>query len=353
MIESITRKEEASLNIETKDLKLSILDFVHIYGNSNASESLKNVTEMVQLAEELGYTRYWFTEHHNTKTSMSTSPEMLTMHAAAHTKKIRVGSGGVMLPNHSALKVMENFTLLEGLHPGRIDLGIGRASGTDSQTMLALLRSKELIWANDFPNQLEDLLSFFKRDFKKNHPLSQITPPGEKFMMPDVYMLGSSEGGLRFALDKGLGFVFAAQLAPHLAIPILRAYKNEFKPSSYLNEPKSMMALMVIVAETEEEAEFIAGPAELMWAQISTGKIDFAFTTPLEAKNHVYTLAEESARERNKSRFVIGSAEKVAEKLHQLAKDSLVDEIIVADFYPDQESRKKGHRLLANELRLH
>ncbi|QHW32235.1 LLM class flavin-dependent oxidoreductase [Paenibacillus rhizovicinus] len=340
------------MNIENNDLKLSILDFVHIYGNSNASESLKNVIEMAQLAEELGYTRYWFTEHHNTKTSISTSPEMLTMHAAAHTKRIRVGSGGVMLPNHSALKVMENFTLLEGLHPGRIDLGIGRASGTDGQTMLALLRSRELMWANDFPNQLEDLLSFFKRDFKKDHPFSQITPPGDKSMIPDVYMLGSSEGGLQFALDKGLGFVFAAQLAPQLAIPILRAYKNEFKSSSYLSEPKSIIALMVIVAETEEEAEFIAGPAELMWAQISTGTIDLSFSTPLEAKNHIYTLAEESARERNKSRFVIGSVENVAETLHRLAKDSLVDEIIIVDFYPDQESRKKGHKLLAKELGL-
>ncbi|GAF64705.1 hypothetical protein BTS2_1601 [Bacillus sp. TS-2] len=340
------------MSIKNSKLKLSILDFVHIYNGSDASMSLQNVTEMVQLAEKLGYSRYWFTEHHNTTNLMSTSPDMLSMHAAAHTKKIRVGSGGVMLPNHSPLKVVENFTLLEGLYPDRVDLGIGRASGTDGHTMLALLRSRELLGANDFPEQLNDLLSFFNRDFKGTHPFSHINPPGDKSMIPDVYMLGSSEGGLHFALQKGLGFVFAAQLAPQLAVPILRAYKNEFKPLTYFSEPKSMFSIMVIVSETNEEAEFIAGPAELMWAQMSTGKTNFAFPSPNEAKNHIYTLAEESARERNKARFVIGSAETVAEKLDQMAKASMVDEIIIADFYPDQESRKKGHQLLAKQFRL-
>ena len=340
------------MDSENSKLKLSILDFVHIYKDSPASKSLKNVTEMVQLAEELGYSRYWFTEHHNTTNLMSTSPDMLSMHAAAHTNKIRVGSGGVMLPNHSPLKVMENFTLLEGLYPGRVDLGIGRASGTDAQTMLALLRSRELLGANDFPEQLDDLLSFFYRSFKETHPFSHINPPGDKSMVPDLYMLGSSEGGLHFALQKGLGFVFAAQLAPQLAVPMLRAYKNEFKPSSYLNEPKSMMAIMVITAETEEEAEFVAGPAELMWAQMSTGTKILSFPTPSEAKNHTYTLAEASAREHNKARFVIGSPETVAEKLHQMAKASMIDEIIIADFYPNQESRKNGHKLLAKQFGL-
>ena len=333
-------------------LKLSILDTVHVYKNNSAIEALQNVTEMVQLAEELGYTRYWFTEHHNTPTMMSTSPDMLSMHAAAHTKKIRVGSGGVMLPNHSPLKVMENFSLLEGLYPGRIDLGIGRASGTDGRTMLALLRSRELLGANNFSEQLDDLLSFFERSFKETHPFSHINTPGDKSIIPDLYMLGASKGGLPFALEKGLGFAFAGHLAPQLAIPMLRAYNSNFKPSPYLNEPKSMLAIIVITAETEEEAKYLAGPVELMWAQLTTGKQDLKIHTLEEAKNHIYTLDEKRAKEINKERFVIGSVETVAEKLHQLAKASLVDEIINADFYPNQESRKQGHRLLANELGL-
>ncbi|MEH7419027.1 LLM class flavin-dependent oxidoreductase [Neobacillus drentensis] len=319
---------------------------------SNARKSLQNTTEMVQLADRLGYTRYWFTEHHNTTTLMSTSPDMLSMHAAAHTKNIRVGSGGVMLPNHSPLKVVENFTLLEGLYPGRVDLGIGRASGTDGWTMWALLRSKELLGVNDFPEQLDNLLSFFDRNFKNTHPFSNINPPGDKSMVPDMYILGSSEGGLQFALEKGLGFVFAAHLAPQLAVPMLRTYNSNFKPSSYLSEPKSMLATIVITAETEEEAKYIAGPVELLWARMSTGSKNLTFPTPEEAKNHKYTLEEERAKERNKERFIIGSVENVAFQLTKTAKACLVNEIIIADFYPDQESRKRGHELLAMELGL-
>lgn len=333
-------------------LKLSILDFVHIYKGTEATKSLQNMTEMVQLAEQWGFNRYWFTEHHNTTTLMGTSPDLLSLHAAAHTKSIRVGSGGIMLPNHSPLKVMENFTLLEGLYPGRIDLGIGRASGTDGRTMLALLRSRELMEVNDFPEQLDNLLSFFDRNFKENHPFSHINPPGDKSMVPDMFMLGSSEGGLHFALEKGLGFVFAAHLAPQLAIPMLRAYHSGFKPSSYLSEPQSMLTTIVITAETKEEAKYIAGPAELMWAQMSTGTRNLTFPTPEEAKNHTYTPHEDLARERNKERFVIGSVGQVAEQLQQIAKASLVNEIMIADFYPNQVSRKKGHELLAKELGL-
>lgn len=171
-------------------------------------------------------------------------------------------------------------------------------------------------------------------------------------MVPDMYMLGSSEGGLQFALEKGLGFVFAAHLAPQLAVPMLRSYNFNFKPSSYLSGPKSMLATIVITAETEEEAKYIAGPVELLWARMSTGSKNLTLPTPEEAKNHKYTLEEERAKERNKERFVIGSVEKVAVKLIQTAKACLVNEIIIADFYPNQESRKRGHELLAKELGL-
>jgi len=338
--------------IRDSKLKLSILDTVHVYENTTVIGTLQNVTEMVQLAETLGYTRYWFTEHHNSPTMMSTSPDLLSMHAVANTKKIRIGAGGVMLPNHSPLKVMENFSLLEGLYPGRIDLGIGRASGTDGKTMMALLRSKELLVANDFSEQLDDLLSFFERNFAETHPFSQIHTPGNKSIIPDLYMLGASRGGLPFALEKGLGFVFAGHLAPQIAMPMLRAYHSNFKPSRYLNEPKSMLAIIVITAETEEEAKYLAGPVELMWAQLITGKRDIRIHNPDEARNHIFTLDEERAKEQNKERFVIGDVGAVSEKLHQLASASLVDEIIVVDFYPNQESRKKGHRLLANEIGL-
>ncbi|WP_066052139.1 LLM class flavin-dependent oxidoreductase [Robertmurraya korlensis] len=334
------------------DLQLSILDFVHVHPGSNPIQSLKNSTEVVQLAERLGYKRYWFTEHHNTPSQISTSPDLLSLHAASHTKNIRVGSGGIMLPNHSPLKVVENFTLLEALYPGRIDLGIGRASGTDGLTALALQRSQEAVTSNDFPEQLNQLLSFFSRNFQAHHPFKKIIVPGNGSLVPDMYMLGSSQGGVQFAIDKGLGFVFAAHLAPRLAIPMLRFYRENFKPSIYMNEPKSMLAIGVITAETEEEANYLAGPVELMWARMETGSRDLTFPSLEEASKHVYTLQEEAAREYNKERFVIGSAANVAEKLKQLAKEALVDEMMIADFYPSQESRLKGHQLLAEAFDL-
>ncbi|WP_096199585.1 LLM class flavin-dependent oxidoreductase [Bacillus sp. FJAT-45350] len=329
------------------DLQLSILDFVHVYPGSNPIQSLKNSTEMVQLADRLGYKRYWFTEHHSTPSQMRTSPDLLSLHAASHTKNIRVGSGGIMLPNHSPLKVVENFTLLEALYPGRVDLGIGRASGTDGLTALALQRSQESVTANDFPEQLNQLLSFFSRNFPAHHPFKKIIVPGNESIVPDMYMLGSSQGGVQFAIDKGLGFVFAAHLAPRVAIPMLRFYRENFKPSIYMKEPQSMLAIGVITAETEEEAKYFAGPLELMWARMATGSRDLSFPSLEEASKYVYTLQEEEARQYNKDRFVIGSVANVAEKLKRLAKEALVDEIIIADFYPSQESRLKGHQLLA------
>src|SRR5699024_10405013 len=140
------------------DFTLSILDFAHVYQGSTPTEVLKNSTEVVKLADKLGYTRYWFTEHHNTEHIVSTSPDLLALHAAGNTNNIRVGSGGIMLPNYSSLKVVENFTLLEALHPGRVDLGLGRASGTDGPTALALHRSREVMLTSNFYEQLEELL---------------------------------------------------------------------------------------------------------------------------------------------------------------------------------------------------
>ncbi|MFP5110564.1 MsnO8 family LLM class oxidoreductase [Neobacillus sp. C211] len=229
---------------------------------------------------------------------------------------------------------------------------MGRASGTDGLTALALQRSQESLTANDFPEQLNQLLSFFSRNFPAQHPFKKIIVPGNESIVPDIYMLGSSQGGVQFAIDKGLGFVFAAHLAPRLAIPMLRLYRENFKPSIYMNEPKSMLAIGVITAETEEEAKYLAGPLELMWARMATGSRNLSFPTLEEASKYVYTSQEEEARQYNKDRFVIGSVVNVAEKLKRLAKEALVDEIMIADFYPSQESRLKGHQLLVEAFDL-
>lgn len=334
------------------DLKLSILDLATMYNGESATQTLQSSTDLVQLADRHGYTRYWFAEHHNTKYQMSTSPDLLSAHAAAVTKNIRIGSGGIMLPNHSPLKVAENFSLLEALHPGRIDLGIGRAPGTDGLTALALRRSREAVTTYDFPEQLNELLSFFLHEFPNDHPFKNITPSPDKSLIPDIYMLGSSDGGMQFASHYGLGFNFAAHISPQLAVPMLRAYRENFKPSTFMSEPKSILSIIVVVGETEEEAEYLAGPAELQWVRWGTGAFHLAPPTLEEASSYVYTVQEEAVRQENKGRFVIGNVENVAEKLRKLAKDAMVDEIMILNMLTEKNSRHRSYELLADAFNL-
>lgn len=330
-----------------KKIKLSILDLATIYNGVTPVEALKESTALIQLADELGYTRYWFAEHHNTKHQMSTSPELLSAHGGAVTKNIRIGSGGIMLPNHSPLKVAENFSLLEGLYPGRVDLGIGRAPGTDGLTALALRRSREAVTGYDFPEQLAELLAYFSRDFPDDHPFKNITAAPES-LVPQLFMLGSSNGGMQFASQYGLGFVFAAHISPQLAIPMLQAYRKNFKPSRYLSEPKSILALMVIVADTDEEARYLAGPGELQWVRWATGQFQYDPPTLEEASEHVYSPQEEQARRENRGKFVIGDQQSVKAQLTELAAQAEVDEIMILNMITEREARHRSFTLLAD-----
>lgn len=335
-----------------ENLKLSILDLATIYNGESVTETLQNTTELVQLADSLGYTRYWFAEHHNTKHQISTSPDLLSAHAGAVSKNIRVGSGGIMLPNHSPLKVAENFSILEGLHPNRIDLGIGRAPGTDGLTALALRRSREVVTTDDFPEQLSELLAYFSRNFPAEHPFKDISASPDPALIPDIYMLGSSNGGMQFAIERGLGFVFAAHISPHLAVPVLRNYRENFKPSSLMSEPKSILAIIVVTAETEEEATYLAGPAELQWVRWGTGAFHLPPPTLKEAETHVYTPEEEAVRQQNKGRFVIGSVNSVEHQLRKLAAEAMVDEIMILNMLTEKNTRHKSYELLANAFNL-
>lgn len=333
-------------------LKLSILDLATIHNEDTASQTLQNSTELVQLADRLGYTRYWFAEHHSGKYQMSTSPDLLSAHAAALTKNIRIGSGGIMLPNHSPLKVVENFSILEALHPGRIDLGMGRASGTDGITNAALRNNHTPLSGEAIMNQLMEVLAFFNRDFPEGHPYKNINPSPDSSLRPDLYMLGSSDGGMQIASQLGLGFAFAGQINPDMAIPMLKKYRESFQPSEFFSQPYSMLAIIVIAAETDEEAAEIAGPAELQWVRWMTGQYKLSPPTLEEARKHEYTLAEASARKQNKSKFIIGSVENVKKQLEDIAREAEVDEIIIAEMISDKEARHKSYSLLAKAFNL-
>lgn len=333
-------------------MKLSILDLATIYNDETPSQTLQNSTEAVQLAERLGYTRYWFAEHHNAPFQMSTSPDLLSAHAAAVTKNIRVGSGGIMIPNHSPLKVVENFSILEALHPGRIDLGMGRASGTNGITNAALRNNHEPLTGESIMNQLMEILAFFNRDFPEDHPYNSINPSPDLSLRPDLFMLGSSDGGMQIASQLGIGFAFAGQINPDWAVPMLKKYRENFKPSKYLSQPYSILAIIVVCADTDEEAADIAGPAELQWVRWMTGEYKSGPPTLEEARSHKYTKEETLAREQNKDKFIIGSPESVKEQLEQITNEAQADEVMIANMITDKEARHKSYTLLADAFNL-
>lgn len=333
-------------------LKLSVLDLATIYNNESPSDTLQNSTELVQLAERLGYTRYWFAEHHNTTYQMSTSPDILSAHAAAMTEHIRIGSGGIMIPNHSPLKVVENFSILEALHPGRIDLGMGRASGTDNLTQMALRNSTEQMSINAVMEQLYEIIAFFDRDFPDDHPYAEINPSPDPSLRPELFMLGSSDGGMQIASKLGLGFAFAGQINPDWAVPMLRKYREQFQPANHHCKPYSILSHIIVCGETDEEAQYYAAPAELQWVRWGTGEFRLPPPTVEEANSHAYTNEEIAVREQNKGRFIIGSQQTVIEKITDIAKEAQVDEVMVMNMISDKKAREKSLKLLAESFHL-
>ena len=210
---------------------LSFLDLTPIERGSTSGESLRQATALAQLADRLGYHRLWYAEHHNTTGLASSAPEILIAHMGAYTENIRLGSGGVMLPNHAPLRVIEAFRLLEALHPGRIDLGLGRAPGTDGLTAFAMRRSREAMTGDDYPQQLAELLAFDEDGFPADHPFAKIKAVPADVKMPPLWLLGSSDFSAQLAASAGFGFAFAAHINKGGAVSALRQYREQFVPS--------------------------------------------------------------------------------------------------------------------------
>ena len=251
---------------------LSVLDLAPVGEGSSPAAALQASLALAREAERLGYTRYWVAEHHNMPGIASSSPPVLLAHAAAVTSTIRLGSGGVMLPNHSALVVAEQFGMLEALHPGRIDLGIGRAPGTDQVTARALRRSPRALAVDDFPEQLVELFGYFDGAFPEGHPYRHITATPGLGYRPAVWLLGSSDYSAQAAGMLGLPFSFAHHFAARNTLPALAAYRQEFRPSEHLDEPHVMLGISVMCAETDEEARWLAGPSALAFLRLRSGR---------------------------------------------------------------------------------
>lgn len=332
-------------------IRLSVLDLSPVPSGSSSAQALQNTLDLARHVDELGYSRYWMSEHHNTASLASAVPEILIGHVAAVTRQIRVGSGGIMLPNHSPLKVAETFRLLEALHPGRIDLGLGRAPGTDQLTALALRRSREALRVDDFPDQLNELFSFFSGEFTEDHPFRSIKAIPTGPHTPHLWLLGSSDFSARVAAEYGLGFGFAHHISPGPAVEALRYYREHFKPSVYRPEPQGILAVSVVCAESEEAADVLASSIDLGLLRFQQN-IREPMPSVAEALAYQYSPLERETVQNNRMRFLVGSPAKLRERLSRLAAQAGVDEIMVTSMIHDHAARKQSYKLLAEAFEI-
>jgi len=333
-------------------IPLSVLDLTPIPSGSTAGDALRNSIDLARYAETLGVARYWLAEHHNAGGLACPAPEILIGQVAAATTSLRVGSGGIMLPNHTALKVAETFRVLHALFPGRIDLGLGRAPGTDPRTAAVLRRSREAVVTDDFPEQLRSLVAYLDDD---GPPRTSFGGPVRAIPTnvpaPDLWLLGSSEaGGALMAAQRGLGFAFAHHINPDDSVRVLRRYRDEFVPSSRRARPWAILALGAICAETDEEAERLATSSELSMIWFLQGIRDRPLPSVEEALAYSYEPHEEALRASRQQRVLVGSPARVKDELQALVDASGADEVMVLTHVHDHTARKRSYELLARAL---
>jgi luciferase family oxidoreductase group 1 len=325
---------------------LSVLDLAPVGAGSDAAQALRRSLELVQEAERLGYHRYWVAEHHNMPGIASSAPAVLIAHLASITQRIRLGSGGVMLPNHAPLVIAEQFGMLEALHPGRIDLGIGRAPGTDPRTAAALRRTQSL-QEPDLPEQLGELYGFFTGAFPDDHPYRGITAVPARGNQPAIWLLGSSDYSARLAGRLGLPFSFAHHFAAGNTLPALDVYRRSFRPSAVLEEPYVMLGVAVLCADTHERATYLSKPGDLAFLRLRSGRPG-PFPSPEEAAAfHPTPHEKELIRSWSVSR-IVGDPEGVGTALASLVERTRADEHMVTTKVHGHDDRVRSHRLLAD-----
>jgi luciferase family oxidoreductase group 1 len=322
---------------------LSVLDLSPIPSGRPASSALHETVELAQAAEELGYQRYWLAEHHNLPSVASSAPMVMIATVAAKTQSIRVGSGGIMLPNHAPLAVAESFRVLEGLHPGRIDLGLGRAPGTDQLTAYALRRGR--VEAEEFPQQMAELLAYVD-GFPEDHPFKPLTAIPADVPLPPLWILGSSLYGGQAAAAFGAGFAFAGHFGSADPAEAVAAYRSRFQPSTRLAEPRVILGVAAIAAETEERAEALARANDLsmLWLmQNRPGPVP----TPEEAAAHPWTEQELALVAERRKFISVGTPEQVREDLERRRVYADADELIITTQVHDPAERRLSYELIA------
>lgn len=327
-------------------LPLSVLDLSPVPTGSRPSQALHDTLALARSAEAAGYHRYWLAEHHNIPSVVSSTPEVLIAAVAGVTSTIRVGSGGIMLPNHSPLKVAETFRVLAGLHPGRIDLGIGRAPGTDQRTALALRRSREALTADDFPDQYAEMRAYAE-GFPAGHPFAPISAQPNDVPLPPVWILGSSAYGGQAAASLGTGFAYAGHFGNLDPAGVIGSYREMFQPSPEQAEPHAILALAAIVADTEERAQALGLANELSILRLRSGRPG-PMPSPEEAAAYPWSEGERAAVEEWAGLASIGTPDQVAADLDRRARAAGADELIITTTIHDPAERRHSYDLLAS-----
>lgn len=329
--------------------KVSVLDQTPVPQGTANAQALLNSLDLAQHADRLGYHRYWLAEHHGLGLA-GPSPELLIGPIAERTEKIRVGSGGVMLPHYSPFKVAENFSILSALHPNRIDLALGRASGTDPITTFALQRDRRQAAPDDFPQQLLELLAYFRKELPDDHPFHRLQdnlPGGDA--APEVWLLGSSQQSAIWAAEIGLPYAFADFINSDGA-PIAQSYRKTFEPSSQLAAPHSMVGVWVVCAETTERARELAASAQMSFMMLRRG-------TPIKVPPVEEALAflKQEGREpgvSHRRRTIVGDPDSVRTQIEEVAEEYRADEVIAVTITHEHDARVRSYELLAEALAL-
>jgi luciferase family oxidoreductase group 1 len=340
----------SALALGPESVPLSVLDLAPVPDGGNAGDALRATIDLARHVERLGFHRFWVAEHHNMPGIASSAPPVLIGHIADATTTMRVGSGGVMLPNHVSLVVAEQFGMLEALHPDRIDLGIGRAPGTDQVTAAALRRSPEALSADDFPDQLMDLLGYFTGRWPDGHPFAQITAVPGRGYQPAMWLLGSSGYSAQVAGLLGLPFAFAHHFSPANTLPALALYREQFRPSEVLDRPYAMVATAVVCADTDDRARWLAGSGALSFLKLRSGRPG-PLPSPQEAEDYPYTDLERAYILDRQATQIIGAPETVRRGLTELLKATAADELMLTTMVFDPADRLRSFELVADLAR--
>jgi len=330
-------------------IPLSILDLSPVSEGSTAAQALRNTLDLARLADTLGYTRYWVAEHHNLPAIASSAPEIMIGQICAATERIRVGSGGVMLPNHAPLMVAERFKVLEALYPGRIDLGLGRAPGTDPATSYMLRRRQGISEEDDFLERFQELMLLETHGFPEGHPFAKVRAMPADVTLPPIYLLGSSDYSAQLAGQIGAAFAFAHHFATFDAVEAMKLYRDNFRPSAAHKEPYAILATHVVCADTDAEAERLATTVELNFVRRAKGEY-LPLASPEDAAKYDYSPVDKARIAQNRTRLTVGGPATVKARLAPLIAATQANELMVTSMLFDHQARKHSYELLKRAL---